>query len=292
MQCLTLQATFEALVADMEWIVFLTACLMIGAASGFIAGLLGVGGGLIIVPALILLFDFTPIGGAWYASTGLTTTIAVSTSLACVLITTAMSGLAQLRRRHVNLSAARRWAPCLVLGSALSGITAPALPEVGIRLFIAVLVLTVAIILSTRWQPKPGRAFPGHAASGVMAGFTGYFSGVAGIAGGNMMVPTFMYFNLPIHHAMGTSSFLGPFVAFSGVVAYTLRGWTETQADALLFGYINLPAFVAITLGSLFFAPLGVRFAHGRSPEILRRLLVIFLVLAALRMGYSAVDVF
>ena len=275
----------------MDWLILATACLVIGTASGFLAGLLGVGGGLVIVPALIFLFDALSAGEV-LALQDLTTTIAVATSLACILVTTAMSGLAQLRRGQVNMSAARRWAPFLVLGSALSGITAPALPEVAIRLFIAVLVLTVAIILSTRWQPTPGRTFPGPAASGVMAACTGFFSGVAGIAGGNMMVPTFMYFNLPIHHAMGTSSFLGPFVALSGVVAYTIHGWAKTSDEAMLLGYVHLPAFAAITLGALFSAQLGVRFAHGRSPEILRRLLVVFLIAAALRMGYSAVDVF
>lgn len=272
----------------MEWLLLITACLVIGAASGFVAGLLGVGGGLVIVPALIVLFDFFGL----FSAQGLTTVIAVATSLACVVVTTAMSGWAQWRRGHVHLPAVRGWAPFLVLGSAVSGVTAPALPEVAIRLFIAVLVLTVAIILSTRWQPRPGREFPGRAGNSVMAGCTGFFSGIAGIAGGNIMVPTFMYFNLPIHRAMGTSSFLGPFVAIAGVIGYTLRGWSDAALDATLLGYVHLPAFIAITFGSLFFAPLGVCFAHGRSPGILRKLLVLFLIAAALRMGYAAVDVF
>ncbi len=278
--------------ASMDWLLLFGACVVIGAASGFIAGLLGVGGGLVIVPALVLLFDLVYSGSGPLASLGLTTTVAVATSLACVFVTTVMSGAAQWRRGHVHLPAARRWAPFVVVGGALSGWFAPTLPEVAIRLFIAVLVFTVAIILSTQWQPKPGRNFPGRVPSAIMAGFTGLFSGAAGIAGGNMMVPTFMYFNLPIHHAMGTSSFLGPFVALSGVIAYISRGWTETADDALLLGFVHLPAFAAITLGALFFAPMGVRFAHSRRPEILRTLLVIFLVAASLRMSYSAVDVF
>jgi len=278
--------------AHMDWLLLVGICAIIGAASGFIAGLLGVGGGLVLVPALILLFDLLYSKGASFASLGLTTTVAVATSLACVFVTTVMSGAAQWRRGHVHLPAARRWAPFLVVGGAFSGWFAPALPEIAIRLFIAVLVLTVAIILSTRWQPKPGRNFPGRTPSALMAGFTGFFSGVAGIAGGNMMVPTFMYFNLPIHHAMGTSSFLGPFVALSGVIAYISRGWAQTASDVALLGFVHLPAFAAITLGALFFAPLGVRFAHGRSPEILRTLLVIFLIAASLRMSYSALDVF
>lgn len=278
--------------SSMDWLLLLAVCVFIGAASGFIAGLLGVGGGLVIVPALILLFDLMYPDNGPLASRGLTTTVAVATSLACVFVTTVMSGWAQWRRSHVHLPAARRWAPFLVLGGALSGWFAPALPEVAIRLFIAVLVFTVAIILSTRWQPTPGSDLPGRPLSALMAGCTGFFSGVAGIAGGNMMVPTFMYFNLPIHHAMGTSSFLGPFVALSGVIAYIGRGWTDTAGDAVLLGYVHVPAFAAITLGALFFAPLGVRFAHQRSPRILRALLAVFLIAAALRMGYSALDVF
>lgn len=276
----------------MDWLPLISACLLIGAASGFVAGLLGVGGGLIIVPALILLFDIMDQSGGLFPGESITTLVAVATSLACVVVTTGLSGFVQLRRGHVHLLAARRWAPFLVLGSVLSGFAAPALPEAAIRLFIATLVLTVAIILSTRWTPEPSRALPGPAASGVMGTVTGFASGIAGIAGGNMMIPSFLYFNVPIHSAMGTSSFLGPFVAFSGVVGYTLRGWSDTTSDPLLFGYIHLPAFVAITAACVFFAPMGVRFAHGRSPEILRRLLVILLIAAAVRMGFSAFDVF
>lgn len=276
----------------MDWLLLIFTCLFIGAASGFIAGLLGVGGGLIIVPALILLFDAVAKSGGLFPVDSITTLVAVATSLACVTVTTGLSGLVQLRRGHVYVPAVRRWAPFLVLGSALSGFAAPLLPEALIRLFIGALVLTVAIILSTRWTPSPGRAFPGAAASGVMGVTTGFASGIAGIAGGNMMIPSFMYFNVPIHSAMGTASFLGPFVALSGVVGYTLRGWSDTASDPLLFGYLHLPAFVAITAACVFFAPLGVRFAHRRSPEVLRRLLVIFLLLASLRMGFSAIDVF
>ena len=276
----------------MDWLLLIFTCLVIGAASGFIAGLLGVGGGLIIVPALILLFDAMDQSGGLFPGGSITTLVAVATSLACVMVTTGLSGFAQLRRGHVHALAARRWAPFLVLGSALSGFAAPALPEAAIRLFIATLVLTVAIILSTRWTPEPSRAFPGSVASGVMGTATGFASGFAGIAGGNMMIPSFLYFNVPIHSAMGTSSFLGPFVALSGVFGYTLRGWSETTSDPLLFGYIHLPAFLAITAACVYFAPMGVRFAHRHSPEFLRRLLVIFLILASLRMGYSAIDVF
>lgn len=276
----------------MDWLLLIFFCLLIGTASGFVAGLLGVGGGLIIVPALILLFDAMDRSGGLFPGDELTTLVAVATSLACVMVTTGLSGLVQLRRKQVHLLAVRRWAPFLVLGSALSGFAAAALPEAAIRLFIATLVLTVAIILSTRWTPEPSRAFPGPAASAAMGTATGFASGIAGIAGGNMMIPSFLYFNLPIHAAMGTSSFLGPFVALSGAIGYILRGWSDTAADPLLFGYIHLPAFLAITAACVYFAPMGVRLAHGRSPKILRRLLVVFLGLAALRMVFSAIDVF
>ncbi len=275
----------------MEWILLISTCVFIGAASGFIAGLLGVGGGLIIVPALILLFDAMDHGGGLFPGVEITTLVAVATSLACVLVTTGLSGFVQLRRGRVHSIAVRRWAPFLVVGGTLSGFAAPSLPDAAIRLFIAILVLTVAIILSTRWTPEPSRAFPSAAASGFMATATGFASGVAGIGGGNMMIPSFMYFNVPIHSAMGTSSFLGPFVALSGVVGYILRGWSETAGDPLLIGYVHLPAFAAITAACVFFAPLGVRFAHDHSPQILRRMLVILLVVASLRMGLSAFDV-
>lgn len=267
-------------------------CLVIGSMSGFVAGLLGVGGGIIIVPALIVLFDSLVAGEGPFASSGFTTLVAVATSLACVLVTTALSGFAQLRHGRVHGTAVRRWAPFLIIGSALSGFAAPELPEALVRLFIATLVLSVAIILASRWTPPAKSELPGPAASGALGVVTGFASGIAGIGGGNLMIPSFIYFNVPIHSAMGTSSFLGPSVALSGVIGYVLRGWQETQGDASLFGYVHLPAFAAISIAALFFAPLGVRFAQARSPRVLRRLLVLLLFAGALRMAYSVIDVF
>ena len=276
----------------MDWLLLISMCTLIGSVSGFIAGLLGVGGGIIIVPALILLFDSLAAGKGFFTSNSLTTLVAVATSLACVLVTTTLSGLAQLRHGRVHVVAARRWAPFLIIGSALSGFAAPELPEAVIRLFIATLVLSVAIILASRWTPPARSELPGTAVSGALGGATGFASGIAGIGGGNLMIPSFIYFNIPIHSAMGTSSFLGPSVALSGVVGYVLRGWQETQGDASLLGYVHLPAFLAISAAALFFAPLGVRFAQERSPAVLRRLLVVLLFAGAARMAYSAFDVF
>ena len=276
----------------MDWLLLISMCLLIGSASGFVAGLLGVGGGIIIVPALILLFDSLSAGNGLFASNSLTTIVAVATSLACVLVTTALSGWSQLRHGRVHMVAVRRWAPFLIIGSALSGFAAPELPEAVIRLFIATLVLSVAIILACRWTPPAARELPGPAASGAMGAATGFASGIAGIGGGNLMIPSFLYFNIPIHAAMGTSSFLGPSIALSGVFGYILRGWQETTGDPSLLGYVHLPSFAVISLAALFFAPMGVRFAHARSPEALRRLLVVLLFAGSLRMGFSAIDVF
>ena len=141
----------------MDWLLLISMCLLIGSASGFVAGLLGVGGGIIIVPALILLFDSLSAGDGLFASNSLTTIVAVATSLACVLVTTALSGWSQLRHGRVHMVAVRRWAPFLIIGSALSGFAAPELPEAVIRLFIATLVLSVAIILACRWTPPAAR---------------------------------------------------------------------------------------------------------------------------------------
>ncbi len=283
---------FSPFTKKLDWLLIAVICLFIGAVSGFVAGLLGVGGGLIIVPALILVFDLFAYRAGLFPAEELATLVAVATSLACVTVTTGLAGAAQLRRGQVHMPAVRLWAPGLICGSLLSGFLASALPEAAIRVFIAVLVLLVAIILSTRWVPKPGRAFPGRVTSSAMGGFTGCVSGIAGIAGGNLMIPSFLYFNVPIHSAMGTASFLGPCVALFAALGYALRGWSETQADPLMLGYIHLPVFALISIACVVFAPMGVRFAHANSPELLRRLLLIFLTIASVRMGLSAFDVF
>lgn len=257
--------------------------MAIGALSGFLGGLLGIGGGVVIVPALIVLFDL-----AGLFDTHAATAVAVATSLACIVFTSLSAALTQIRADMVDWPVVRRWAAFLILGSFLSGSFAALLPTMLFRGFIGAFLLFVAFVMLTSWKPSAHRHQPGPGLSALLGTGGGLVSGIAGIGGGNVIVPTLIYFNTPVHRATATSSTLGVPIAFAGALGYILSGLGDEPGPWML-GWVYLPAFAAIMGASILFAPLGVKVAHRVAPLPLRRTFGILLVFVSLRMLYSAV---
>jgi uncharacterized protein len=265
--------------------VFLGFCVAIGAFSGFVGGLLGIGGGVVIVPALIILLDILG-----FLPPGVVTAVAVATSLACVLFTSLAAAAAQVRAGMVDWSIARRWAPFLVLGSFLAGWVATALPVPVFRGLIGAFLLFVAMVMLTRWRPAAHRDPPGSGLSAVLGCGGGLISGIAGIGGGNVIVPTLIYFNIPIHRATATSSALGVPIALAGTLGYVAVGLGLDLGPGML-GYLYLPGFLAIVAAAVLTAPLGVRAAHRLAAAPLRQAFGGLLVLVSARMLYTAIAV-
>ncbi len=267
----------------MELAPFTVACLAIGLASGFLGGLLGIGGGIVIVPALILLFDisrFLPLAES--------TAVAVATSLGCILFTSLSAAIAQVRAGRVEWRIVRRWLGPVVLGAAFAGWFAPQLPGGVLRLFIGSFLGAVSIVLLTRWQPPPGRRFPGPVPAAGLGLGAGFSAGMAGIGGGNVMVPTMIYFNIPVHRATATSSSLGVPLAAAGALGYMALATPLPSAPSGLVGYVHLPTCLALIVGAVLAAPLGVRLAARLQPDRLRQLFGALLTLASLRMLWTA----
>lgn len=262
---------------------FYGSCVAIGGLSGFLGGLLGIGGGVVIVPALIVLFDmlqvFTP---------EIATPMAVGTSLACIVVTSASAARAQMRANMVDWTVIRRWVAYLVCGSYLASAVALLLSVGWFRAFIGCFLLFVAFVMLTSWKPNPHRRFPGPWQSALIGTSGGLVSGVAGIGGGNVIVPTLVYFNIPVHRATATSSALGLPIAAAGALGYVINGWNE-ELHGWALGYVYLPCFLAIGPAALVAAPLGVRMAHRIAPAPLRRLFGLLLIVASGRMLISAV---
>jgi len=269
-------------VAVLNHFLFFGSCVAIGAVSGFLGGLLGIGGGVVIVPALIVLFDLAGLFGAHDA-----TAVAVATSLACIVFTSLSAALTQMRADMVDWDIVRRWAVFLVIGSFLSGSFAALLPTVVFRGFIGLFLLFVAFVMLTSWKPSAHRQVPGMGFSAVLGTAGGLVSGIAGIGGGNVIVPTLIYFNTPVHRATATSSTLGVPIALAGVLGYILSGQGHETVEWML-GWVYLPAFLAIVAASMVFAPVGVKVAHSVAPLPLRRGFGGLLILVSLRMLYSA----
>jgi uncharacterized membrane protein YfcA len=266
----------------LEHFFFIGYCAVIGILAGFLGGMLGIGGGVVIVPALVFLLD-----RQGFLDAATVTPAAVATSLACVVLTSLSAAVAQLRAGMVEWSVVRRWTVPLVVGSYLAGWIGTALPLPAFRGFIAAFLLFVAFVMLTSWRPAPHRQLPGPGGSALIGGAGGLIAGIAGIGGGNVIVPTLVYFNTPLHRATATSSTLGVPVALAGSLGYLSVGIGSDLGPGMV-GYVYVPGFAAIVVAAVLAAPVGVSAARRIQPLPLRRLFGGLLVLMAGRMLYSA----
>jgi uncharacterized membrane protein YfcA len=272
----------------LSFLTFLSACLAIGCVSGFLGGLLGIGGGVVIVPALIILFDLAGLFGSQEA-----TVVAVATSLSCIVFTSLSAAITQARADMVDWQIVRNWVIFLVFGSFIAGSLADNLPTALFRSLIGGFLLFVAFVMLASWRPSATRTRPGKVLSAILGSVGGLVAGIAGIAGGNVIVPTLIYFNTPIHRATATSSTLGVPIALAGALGYITSGWNSgvgatTESNGWMLGYLYLPAFLGIICTTVLTAPLGVKAAHRIDALKLRRAFGLLLIVVALRMLYSA----
>jgi uncharacterized protein len=139
----------------------------------------------------------------------------------------------------------------------------------------------------TRWKPSPHRAAPGAMLSAVLGSAGGLVSGIAGIGGGNVVVPTLVYFNVPVHRATATASALGVPIALAGTLGYVTVGYGLELGPGMV-GYLYLPGLLAIVTAAVITAPIGVRTAHAVPAQPLRQVFGALLLVMAGRMLYSA----
>lgn len=259
----------------------LLALAAIGIISGLLGGMLGIGGGVVIVPALIIAYEMT----GRHAAEDITV-IAVATSMTVIIFTSFSAAYTQFRAKKVRMDIALKLAPFFVAGSFAAGLTTPAFDPAFLRVLIGVFLLVVSFIMLKNWKPDPSRQFPGLIGSGAAGLAGGFVSGTAGIAGGNVIVPTLLYFNTPVHNATATSSGMGVPIAMAGALGYAF-GQVQGQSEGML-GLIDLSSWLAITLGAIVSAPVGVKIAHRLPAGTLKRVFGGFLFLVAIRMLYSS----
>lgn len=253
----------------------------VGAFAGFIAGLLGVGGGIVVVPTL-----FFALG--WFGvEDDLRMHIAVATSLATIIPTSIISARSHAKRGSVDTALLRRWAPAVligaVLGTALAGVAQGAV-------LTAVFGIVAAIVGIHMAFTPPGftldSKLPGPVAQQAMALPIGGFSAIMGIGGGTLCVPLFSLFGYPIKRAVGTSSTMGVLISVPGTIGFIIAGLGTPGLPAGSIGYVNLAAFAAITPTMLLAVPWGAWAAHAMSNVWLKRSFGAFLTLTAARMLY------
>jgi len=257
------------------------ACSVLGIVAGLLAGMLGIGGGVVIVPALIIILSAQDFPSEFIVIT------AVATSLCTIIFTSISAARAQIKRQAVDWAIFRLWAPTVVAGSFLSGFVAARIPAMILEIGIAIFLLVISLIMLSRWVPNPSRSIPGKPGTSGLGLFSGVLSGLAGIGGGNVMVPLMVFFNVSMQRAVATSSALGLPLALMGTLGYVISGW-DLHIAPWSVGYIYLPAVVLIALFTVLLAPVGVALSHRIPAPTLKRCFGGLLLLVAGRMLFAA----
>ncbi|QDQ26940.1 sulfite exporter TauE/SafE family protein [Chitinimonas arctica] len=255
--------------------------LAIGATAGVLAGLLGVGGGLIIVPALVALFEINQIGTSHVLQ------IALGTSLASIVFTSISSLRAHHGRGAVQWSTVRGMAGGLVLGTFAGSWLAARLPSIGLKWFFVVFAYLVAAQMLFGYKPKPTRQLPGSAGLSGVGGLIGGISSFVGIGGGSLSVPFMSWCNVPMQMAVGTSAALGLPIAVAGLAGYALNGIGVPGLPSGSMGFVYLPALLGIALASVVTAPFGAALAHRLPVATLKKCFAALLLLIASRMLFG-----
>jgi len=257
---------------------YLLAYLATGALAGLLAGLLGLGGGLVIVPMLTYILA----SQGFPAETVVHT--AIGTSLAAITLTSAVSTYAHHQLGRVNWTLVSYLVPTLVLGAVAGSAIAHQMSGNGLRLFVGLFELLVALRIAIQPRIAATRPLPTAAKARLVGAGIGSLSALVGIGGGTLTVPYLLRHRVKIHEAIAVSAACGFPIALAGATGFVAFAWGDPQTPVAGLGHVLLPAFVPITLASMALAPMGARLAHTLSGTILKRWFAGFMAVAGVLM--------
>jgi uncharacterized membrane protein YfcA len=250
---------------------FILLYLAAGSVAGFLAGLLGVGGGVVIVP--ILMFIFT----AQHFPVDHMIHIAIGTSLASIMFTSVASLRAHNAHGAVNWAIVKRITPGILLGTLAGTFLVAKLPANLLKGLFIVFLFYVATQLMLNIKPKPMRQLPGTVGMFAAGGIIGLASSFVGIGGGALSVPFMTWHNVRMHNAIGTSAAIGFPIAVAGTIGYVLNGLTIENLPDWSLGFIHLPSLAGLVVASVLIAPLGAKAAHKLPVETLKKIFAVCL---------------
>jgi uncharacterized membrane protein YfcA len=257
---------------------WLLSYVALGLASGFIAGLFGVGGGLTIVPILLLLFQAQgfPVDQVMH--------MALGTAMATIVVTSISSMRAHHQHGGVRWDIFRGMAPGLVVGTLVGSLFASRVPTDALAMVFTAIVYWASLQMLLDFKPRPTRQLPGFAGLLGVGGLIGGVSSLVAAGGGFLSVPFMVLCNINIRQAVGTSAALGFPIATAGVVGYIVGGWDVPDLPGPSLGFVYLPAFLGVVVSTIFMAPVGARVAHRLPVKQLKRAFGIMLALLASKM--------
>ncbi|WP_136685612.1 sulfite exporter TauE/SafE family protein [Falsirhodobacter xinxiangensis] len=262
-----------------EAILLLAGLLAASALAGVLSGLLGVGGGIVLVPVLFWLFTLTEV------EDDVAMHMAVASSLATIIATSVVSARAHRKKDGIDAAILWRWGPAVAFGALASGLAARFIDGDVLRAVFGIVAVLVAINMATPKSLVLRAEMPAsRTVNAAIACVIGAFSALMGIGGGSLAVPTMVAFSVPIRRAVGTASMLGLFIAVPATAGFVLSGLGVADRLPFSVGYVNLVAVALILPLTTALAPFGAGLAHSLDPRIVKRFFAVFLGITAIKM--------
>ncbi|BBD08837.1 sulfite exporter TauE/SafE family protein [Desulfovibrio ferrophilus] len=260
---------------------FLFLYIAAGALAGVLAGLFGIGGGLVIVPILVYCF------GIQGVHPDILMQVALGTSLACILFTSVSSARSHNKRGAVDWSTVKRIVLGILIGTYLGSVLAAWLPSDFLKGFFVIFLYYVGAQMLLGKQPKASRDLPSALPMFGTGNFIGVVSSLVGIGGGTLSVPFLVWCNTPMHRAIGTASAIGFPIAVAGTLGFVINGLGVPNRPDMTLGFVYLPALVGIVGMGVLMAPVGVRLAHSLPVPKLKKAFAVLLFVVGTRMLMS-----
>ena len=253
--------------------------LVIGAFAGVLAGLLGVGGGIVLVPAFFYAFSTLGYDGPQLMQ------LCLATSLATIIVTSVRSVLSHNKKGAVDWTILRHWAPGIVVGAILGVFVASSLRSTALQAIFGCLAIIVGLYMllgRAHWRLR--QDMPGTVGTAALSPLMGFGSVLMGIGGGSFGVPLMSLMNVPIHRAVATAAGFGIIIAVPSVIGFLMIEIDPAMRPPMTLGAVNLIAFALTIAMTLITTPYGVKLAHSMDPGPLKKAFGVFLTLVALNM--------
>jgi len=260
---------------EIEW---LLSFLLLGSFIGFMAGLLGIGGGGIMVPVLTSIFlqQDIPIKDVVH--------LALGTSMASIIVTSISSLRAHNAKGGVVWVVVKRMAVGIILGAFLATFFVAALSTAYLAIFFAIFMAYVSLQMFLDKKPKPSRALAGNMGLFMAGSGIGAVSALVSIGGGSLTVPYLTWQNVEAKKAIGTSAAIGLPLSIAGTLGYLINDGVGSSLQGFTIGFVYLPAVLLISIASFFTAPYGVLLAHKLPVSVLKKVFSILLIILSIKM--------
>ncbi len=268
--------------------------MLIGAFTGVAAGLLGIGGGLIIVPFSLMVFGFLSARQGLQIPYELQAHVAIATSLATIIFTAVSAIYSQHKKQAIDWAVFWQLVPGILVGAFMGAWLATYIPRTPLLLLFAGFLILVSVKMWSGWSPRHKAQLPSFSILSLAALLIGMVSSLVGIGGGTMTVPFLSRSKIAIQNAVAISSALGLPIAVFGTLGFYWRS-LENNLDSIItepgmLGYIYLPAFFAIISMSMLTAPVGVYWSHRLSKRALSRFFSVLLIILAVKFIYGLMN--